>query len=158
MNTRPRYQETSHMLSSHLCNAPSMKVRGMWTGDNNQAAVGGTENTKEPKTMALAREGPVIHVPGSCHFHNGHITHVWQEPASYRLVPLMSPFSAHMLVRTWVLFPFQVFGDFPVNFLLVVSSLSSLWSGTLCMIPVLLNVLRFVLQPSVSLGTCSVSA
>ena len=61
-----------------------------------------------------------------------------------------------------MLFNFQVLGDFPHIFLLLTSSLISLWlEDILCMILILLNLLRFVLwrriyiQPSISLGSTS---
>ena len=61
-----------------------------------------------------------------------------------------------------VLFNFQVLGDFPHIFLLLTSSLISLWlEDILCMILILLNLLGFVLwpriyiQPSICLGSTS---
>ena len=45
-----------------------------------------------------------------------------------------------------MLFSFQVFGKFPVIFLLWISNLIPLWlENTLCMVLILLTLLRFVL-------------
>lgn len=54
----------------------------------------------------------------------------------------------YVLLRS-VSFSFQIFGDFPIVLLLLISSLILLWSDgiTLCTISMLLNLLRLALWP-----------